>query len=189
MVYAARYRPYPDTPPNVADVSRVIRPLALADENAGRGLGAMDRITLYGCALDEDTVPTTIEWQSPRGVQDFEDTIIIHVSERFMTLIEDMEPDVHQFVPFDLIDRRNALVAKRFCCQVCSRIDTVAPDDDGRGRNMGGRRTFVPDRIGDRHFWIDPGMQQRLMLSDDAMAMLNENDISGFKLDFYGYPD
>jgi hypothetical protein len=27
------------------------------------------------------------------------------------------------------------------------------------------------------------------MLSDDAMAMLNENDISGFKLDFYGYPD
>lgn len=182
MVYAARYLPVPLSPPNVADVSPVIKALCLADPAiAGEDL-IPDRLLFSGFPLDAATIPRALEWQSPRWPQDFEHTIIVHVSERFRALIEEFDPGLHQFVPFDLIDRRNALIAKRYCWQVSNRIESVAFVEQRSAKKL----VFDLAKIGDSHFWIDPKMGQRIMMSDEAMAMLNENDVSGFKLEYFG---
>ncbi|MGH6617650.1 hypothetical protein, partial [Sphingomonas sp.] len=74
-----------------------------------------------GCASGRqchtDCFPTRMLWKGPpeSKIGDFNRQNLLNVSEKAKALIEKWEPRIHQFVPVDFVNRKGALLEKRYC--------------------------------------------------------------------------
>lgn len=79
-----------------------------------------------GRRLKAENVPTKIEWRSKSKVPDLTSPYIaMAVTERFRQVVEDLEPNVHQFLPLQYVDRKGEPLAQRWYFIPCNRIDSV----------------------------------------------------------------
>jgi hypothetical protein len=111
-----------------------------------------------------------VDYTSSRG--------LLCVSDKFKSIVEGVEPDVHQFIPFDIVGTRKAVIARMWFMVVCNRLDSVdrehttlilwkgaiwspaqdfpswewPPEYDPSKPN---RLVFNLSQIGDRHLWFD----------------------------------
>lgn len=155
--------------------------------------------------------PTKVRWHGKEGdtLSDFDDEKFLNISARAKALIEEVEPNVHQFFPVDFYNLGDEFLATRYWMQVCNRIDSM---DHGRTtmvlRNDRAWGTAsdaaicdepIPDhidpsesseiilslsQIGDAHMWRDKYMEEgRIWLSDKIVEAFKAANISG--LQFY----
>ncbi|MBB5697795.1 imm11 family protein [Sphingomonas yantingensis] len=165
----------------------------------------------YGYPVVPDSAPKTVLWSSrrlPPPDYAFGNNEIMLVSGRFRDLVERFEPDVHQFLPVDMVHKKGEAPFDTFywfvCCQLIDSIDpdrtTLAWDGDDYEEHMddGFRRGFwrydhnvspppVPAyslaAIGDRHLWRDPYWAREVVRSSNVFgeAMI-EAELTGFAI-------
>lgn len=107
------------------DVSRI----EVADKTPDAGFDANSARTYpanQGRPILTTHVPTKVEWQESGPVPDV-DTVrgLLVVPERFREIVEQFEPGVHQLLPIDYLDRRGAVLAKRYFFIAGNRLDSV----------------------------------------------------------------
>lgn len=79
-----------------------------------------------GRPIRTEYVPTRIEWQEKAPVPDVQTQHgMMVVSERFRTIVEQVEGGVHQFIPVSYFDRSGSVVAQRYYFVACNRLDSV----------------------------------------------------------------
>lgn len=83
-----------------------------------------------GRRIKTETLPKRMKWLDRHGhpVPDFDRQHALNVSARAKALIEQFEPDVHQFVPVEYIDRASNHLEDRFFLIVGNRIDSLDRD-------------------------------------------------------------
>jgi hypothetical protein len=164
----------------------------LIDESFDGGVGIGTNKQNSGRPVDPSSVPTAILWPANRKTQDFENLFVRTVSDRFRLLIEEIEPQVHQFLTLGYFNRTGELFEWRWFWQICNRVDSVFSDRPGWKLDRGLWRYPHDDRyIFDVkksclcHFWHEKHILSGILMSEFAMARLNEEDISGFKMTEY----
>ncbi len=80
-----------------------------------------------GRPVRTEHVPTRMAWLDRQGhpIPDFDNGLILNVSDRAKALVERLEPGVHQFLPVDYYDARGDLVERRHFLIVCNRLDSL----------------------------------------------------------------
>lgn len=192
MVYLAEYEPSGYSFPNGKIVAGNTGALKLVDNTPDGGRGLVLDVASSGRVVAPESVPTRIEWQSRGRTQDVESIFVRSVSGRFRDLIEWIEPDVHQFLPLEFVNSGGSVIDKRWFWQVCNRLDSVDGERDGWHlekpywrfpKNQ--KPIFKNAIIKDSKFWCERYCSGWFFMSDEAMAHLNENDISGLALKYY----
>ena len=126
MVWAMSYRPVPDNYPGVKVIEGNSGEVELEDMTDDGGIGLNMSRSFSGRRAKPESMPKVIEWQSRRKLLDYEGAYVGYsVSDRFRTLIEDLEPGVHQFEPIRFVTRDGSLLEERWFWQICNRIDSV----------------------------------------------------------------
>ena len=71
--------------------------------------------------------PTRMRWKGKKDqpILDFDRAHLVNVSEKAKALIEQWEPGVHQFVPYDLVDTTGDFLEKRYALVIGTRLDSV----------------------------------------------------------------
>lgn len=156
--------------------------------------------------------PSKMRWLDRQGhpIPDFDQAELLNVSERAKTLIESIEPRVHQFVPVDYIDSQDNFIEKRYFWVICNRIDSVdreyttfvlrkgkawraAGDLYDRGEfgeipdhidpKIPAKFTFNISRIGNARVWRDKHMDLGdILVSNNFSENLKSSGLTGFKL-------
>lgn len=157
-----------------------------------------------GFALNPDTVPKRIRWQSARKATP--DILPwFAVSAKFRDVVERFEPGIHQFIPVEVWrDRKGERIEEYFWFSVCKLLDSVnrekttylwnassriSPDHgywtDGQFDKVTGEWERVPDarmvfgstKIAGHHLWCDPhilSFGERLCSEEFAAAAVRE---------------
>lgn len=190
-VYSTSYKPSRDSYTGGKIRARGTE-LRLFDNSLDGGVGILLDGRRSGRTVDPDSMPTKIYWASNRKTQDYKSLFVRTVSERFKILIEEIEPKVHQFVPLEFVRKSGDLLENRWFWQIRNRIDSVFTDRPGWvfdrvlwRRPAGDTLIFQDNKIGDTHFWHEKHLLSDIFMSEFAMARLNEEDISGFKMTEY----
>lgn len=210
MVYQIEFeRPYSRLEVNKNLDGDVLAVRAL-DETPEPGLRLNSGIAavISGRAIDPTHLPTRMRiGGGRRAVTDHgRDNGLIFISERFKTLIEGLEPDVHQFFPVALVNRKGDHLADHWFWVVCNRIDSVdrtlttailwrgvlwrpardLPDEElppGTDRTLRPKIVFNPAQIGLTHFWRDKFISgDFLYCSDEAANLIREVALTGIEL-------
>jgi hypothetical protein len=160
-----------------------------------------------GRAINPQHLPGTIQLGGPRSVVDYEGRKgLLCISSAFKAVIDRLEPELHQFFPVRLVDKRGKHLADHWFWVVCNRIDSVdrehtslifreygrwvAPADladdespSGFDRSQPIRLVFNLGQIGGAHFWRDkyllPG---DLYCSYEARDAIAEAELTGIRL-------
>ena len=164
-----------------------------------------------GRAVDPTHMPTRMEWRGKKGhsVPDFDNGLVLNVSERARALIERFELGVHQFLPVDYFDRAGNPIEKRWFFVVGNRLDSldhdrttmilhrgmcwvsagdlqrISPESIPPGFDVGApaKIVFSRARIGDLHIWCDKHLQQGGPFLSDAFAQaLKSSGFTGLRL-------
>jgi hypothetical protein len=142
-----------------------------------------------------DSVPKVIRRYGKRKPQDFENQWVATVSDRLRRLLEEIEPEVHQFEPLRYEDEKGVLLEERWFWQVCNRRDSVhrelsevrldgvvwRPSGKGPGWNV----VFDLQRIGDAKFWCDKHLNIGRMIMDEVHASLLGARVTGMRFTRY----
>jgi len=79
-----------------------------------------------GAPLGLESVPKIVRWKAESDLSDF---VTIHgapvISEGIRSIVEEREPNVHQFLPVTLIDEDDRSRGMRFIWIVCNEVDSV----------------------------------------------------------------
>jgi hypothetical protein len=187
-VYSASYKPSRDSYSGGKILAGGTE-IRLADETPDGGIGIFINKQISGRAVDPSTIPTAIYWASNRKTQDFENLFVRTVSHRFRSLIEEIEPRVHQFLPLNYVKKSGELLEKRWFWQICNRIDGVFYNRPGWVLDRGlwrypseDKLIFNAEKISQVHFWHEKHVLASILMSEFAVARLNEEDISGFSM-------
>lgn len=190
-VYAASYKPSRDSYPKGTILAGGTE-IRLIDESFDGGVGIGTNKQISGRPVDPSSIPTAITWPANRKPQDFENLFVRTVSDRFRSLIEEIEPKVHQFIPLDYVKRTGELLEERWFWQICNRGDSVFTDRPGWVLDRGlwrypqdDRYIFDIEKSCPFHFWHEKHVLSGILMSEFAMSRLNEEDISGFVLSSY----
>lgn len=84
-----------------------------------------------GRPVKTELVPKRLRWTNngKRKIPDFERSgSHIGVSQRAKLLIEQLEPDIHQFVPADYFSGKGKFLERRYILYVCNRVDSLDHD-------------------------------------------------------------
>lgn len=161
-----------------------------------------------GCAVEPEYLPTKI--QIPGGVRAITDFDgyrgVLYVSPRFREIIERLEPNVHQFFPIELVNKKRETLASHWIWVPCNRIDSfdrehttwvlkrgrlwMTPNNFsndelplGYDRSQPLRIVFNANQVGDHHFWRDMLLRMDpLYCSDKAADAIAEAELSGIQL-------
>ena len=166
------------------------RRLEVADTTPDGGMGFSISPSACGRPVKPESVPTAMTFPGNRKTQDLEAMFVYTVSERLKDLIEEIEPGTHQFLPVTIVKKKSGeFLESRWFWQVCNRIDSVLDGEPGwflqNGvwqRPSGSRPVFDLAKIGEKHFWRDKHLICEIMMSEFALARLNEEDMSGFRI-------
>lgn len=163
---------------------------------------------LWGAEVDPKHMPTKMYRGGGRKrLTDASDTLYGPriISSKTKDLIEEIEPDVHQFFPLALFDKSKKHIADYWAWVVCNRVDGVDRehtnyfliggrlwfsnyrDEDGNKVKVENpRMVFNLAQIGDRHFWRDSGLySDPILMSDYAAERFSKSDLTGFRLSHY----
>ena len=158
-----------------------------------------------GYRMDPNSLPKKVLWRS-RNPEPLEILPGFVVNERFMALVEEFEPSVHQFVPVELYrDKTGQPTAGHYWFVVCQRAETVDPDRTTLRWNEAGR--FWSSRVrdmasgdwqdipgaeivysrklaGGRHIWVDPTVLTHAdkLCSDEFAQAAREADFRGLAI-------
>ena len=135
-----------------------------------------------GYPVDRAGMPSAVLWESKnKPVPDVHMSRGVNiVSERVRDVIETREPDVHQFLPVELLrPKADKPFANHYWMIVCRRIDSLHPilttytrDANGAWNVLGGGH-FVFDLsvIGSGQMWRDPSIGVGYTLCSEALAL------------------
>lgn len=141
----------------------------------------------YGRPFESENIPSKIELDGPkRTIPDIYSAYGLLVSEKFKSVVEKFEPNVHQFFPIELVWKDGSHAADRFWFVPCTRLDTVDRQkttfefrniwflDGSKDKDL----VFNRSQIGDHHVWIDkfivmptPAISETLKLELDAVGL------------------
>lgn len=166
---------------------------------------------LSGRRCHADHFPMKVRWldRQRRPIPDFDRGEILNVSERAKEIIERFEPGVHQFVPVDYVDARDAFLERRYCWVICNRIDSIDREHttfvlDGRvwalasdlvrwgeadkipahiDPNTPGRFVFSLSKMGGAHAWRDKHMNSGTVWLSRALGdAFKDAGLTGIRL-------
>ena len=144
--------------------------------------------------------------RSPRTpIPDFDNGLVLNVSDAARRLLESCEPDTHQFLPVAYFDRQGELIEKRHFLIVCNRIDSLDRDhttmvlfrgmvwqlareldpselppgfDESRPPEM----VFSSAQIGNVHLWHDKHSRAGPFLTDELVEAIEAAGPTGPRL-------
>lgn len=126
MVYWFSATPVLNYRANVVPLDGDINKIRTIDQTPDGGPDTQSVYAGRPCATD--FFPSKMEWQGPDDpttIGDFNDTNLLNVSEAAKTLIESLEPGVHQFVPVQYSGKSGRHLENRYFWVVCNRLDSV----------------------------------------------------------------
>lgn len=188
MVWSMSYRPKPDSYPSADILEGNTGKLELVDSTPDGGSGLFESRGFSGRRVKPESVPKAIRWNGKRKLLDYEDSWIATVSNRFRALIEEIEPDVHQFEPVRFVGKDGTELGTRWFWQVCNRIDSVhrdltnwtlpkfnwiAPSIEKP------KLVFAVEMVGEKKFWHDKYISSGLFVSNDAKYKIESAGITG----------
>ena len=161
-----------------------------------------------GRAVLAETLPKRMQWASRGGapMPDFDNGLILNVSERARDVIEGVEPGVHQFVPVDYFRPSGEELGRRFFLFAGNRVDGVHRASPGmmllqgmmwipaRDRSPDERPAdfdpnaepaifFDASRIEGYHMWIDKHLRMtEPVVSDEMAAAIADAGLTGVEL-------
>jgi hypothetical protein len=112
------------------------------------------------------------------------------VNQTFKDILEDLEPDTHQFFPMEIF-QNDEMIAIYYLLNVCNRLDTYHPEltyprnprgfwKPVKGEPMS--NVFSTEAIGNHHAWIDKfagSGGSGLFMSDTLVAHLQAAGLTG----------
>lgn len=193
MVWWFSYDPLGSSYPNAELVDGVPK-LELVDPTRDGGVGLVGGQTFSGRRIKSETAPNVIRWKSRQKLSDFCGMIVKTVSDRLRTLIEEIEPGVHQFEPVEFIAKDGSHLEHRWFWQICNRLDSVhrektdwvlkkgviwspPPDFNENPRHL----VFDASKIACVHFWHDKHDSNSNYCSDEAHDRLETGSMTGFR--------
>lgn len=215
IVYMLHYRPRGgplSSIPRVQSIDARESQIRLVDETPEPGLSAVTidaekkRSYLLGRPIRPENVPTKLSWSGKGGPGDYFTTHAFPcVSQEFREIIERLEPNVHQFFPVEVLNRRGERIKECWLWVVCQRIDSVDrakttmvlhnesiwipahmayknEADAEKYKNIKPVIVFNSSQVGDRHFWRDSFLIQGLWCSSDAAKAIEEAGLVGIEL-------
>ncbi|KJZ20378.1 imm11 family protein [Loktanella sp. S4079] len=152
-----------------------------------------------GRPLKPDHIPTKLE-RKPCSLEELPlldvetfDGANLLVSQAFKDLLEELEPDVHQFWPMEIYIK-GEMVGLRYWFIACHRIAALSKEHCSPkldkygyweaskfGHTENDRVVFSRDSIGDRHAWVDKMYGDRLF-SDEFGDRLKKLNLTGVEL-------
>lgn len=189
MVWLMSYRPVPDSYPLVEVIEGNSGELELEDMTDDGGIGLNMSRSFSGRRAKPESVPKAILWKSKRKLLDYEGAYTGYsVSDRFRDLIEEVEPEVHQFEPIRFVAKDGTLLEERWFWQICNRIDGMHADLTNMvfsirvwnppSKPEVARPVYDLMKIGQAHFWHDMHTKGTFV-SDFAMSRIDEVGITG----------
>lgn len=159
--------------------------------NAGRFTRGSDA-ACSGRKIKPGFVPTKILWESrPNRISDyFTPRTIPCVSERMKAIIEQFEPDVHQFFPVDVVGKNGDLFARHYFFIVCNRLDSVDRETmpyeliGGRWNGVGPLNVIIFNKrqIGGAHVWIDKYLGGGILVSNALAGALKKAKLKALEI-------
>jgi hypothetical protein len=170
------------------------------------GNGVVGAAFESGFRVDPTGVPTKVRFDDKVEPRDFHEIEGINfVSQRAKDLIEEFEPDVHQFEPVDYIRSDGTLVAHRYAMFVCQRLDTddrerttgmalsprlwsplkvlaeIMPEQvpSGADLNEPVQMVFSLRQIGSAHLWRDKHLGELHFMSSELLAAIEAGGLEG----------
>ncbi|MET4131408.1 hypothetical protein ABIE62_000520 [Porphyrobacter sp. MBR-155] len=161
-----------------------------------------------GRALKVAHLPKQLRRRSGRNIPDFDKfNGLFVVSDKFKSIVERLEPGVHQFIPFQIVERGGVVRADMWFMVVCNRLDTVdrerttmmlhigrlwawsrdVPEDHwpegfvSRGRDE--KIVFNHAQVGNHHIWRDKHEATMTLVSDAMAEALRTAGVTG--IDFF----
>lgn len=163
-----------------------IQPLDMSDDG-----GARIRASRSHCGrrLDETFVPRRIKVDGPRRtLTDVYDGLGFLVNDKFREILEELEPNVHQFIPIELFWQDGSKAADKFWFVPCNRIDSLDRDHTTLPfgnriwfQGQGGTYVFSRAKIGNRHAWVDKHLPAAdyVIISDEFHRRLLASGVTG----------
>jgi hypothetical protein len=189
------------------------RKVGLLDESPDDGINPRGRPFTCGRAVDPANVPNKVQWKdrnSPRSIPDFSTGPFLHVSAKAKALIEEFEPEIHQFLPVEFTDIDGNFLEHRWFLAVCNRLDSLDREHT-KGMLLSGGKMWRPARellrnyadeippgfdlsvepkmvfsraqIGGAHMWCDKHLTGGgPFVSDELAAAINASGLTGLRL-------
>ncbi|MEM7701827.1 MAG: DUF1629 domain-containing protein [Pseudomonadota bacterium] len=185
---------------------------ALLDDSADEGLNPRGRTFTAGRPIDGVGLPTRMQVldQKKNALGDFDASTLLNVSGRAKALIEEFEPDRHQFFPVEFIDIDGEHLEDRWFFIVCNRLDSVhrdrvegmllwrdrvwtpiqdflrdMPDEipAGYDTDQPTKLVFSLAQIGEAKVWRDKHFSaEAAYLSSDLTEAIERHDLTGLRL-------
>jgi len=149
------------------------------------------RIKSYqGLPVDLTHVPTRIQYQGKRSeIVDLMMTANwFFMTEKLKTIIEELEPGVHQFKPVELVDAKGAHLADYFWFVPCNRVDSMDREhtthefyEERKWKHENGKKYVVSlKQTASYHLWIDPRLSSgSVFISQTLHDALVAADLKG----------
>lgn len=140
-----------------------------------------------------DFVPTKLKWNSKRNPPPdvlMHDGLIL-VSEEFKDVVEELESNVHQFFPIEVVFKDGGFARQMYFFNICNRLDTVDRERatvkfDAGWLIHSGEFVFSLDLIDGRHIWIDKFIVEGRLVSDEFKLRVEKAELTG--ITFGRYP-
>lgn len=147
-----------------------------------------------GLLISPDHVPNRARWSSRSAPVDY---VTLRgsscISPRMKAIIEQFEPDAHQFFPLTVVNKTGDVIAERWLWVVCNRIDSVDRERTNLFLKHGmtwradgvekPKLVFSLAQIGRCHFWRDKHLDSgNLICSDQAGVALAAANLTSLKL-------
>lgn len=196
MVWSFSMNPLGSSHPAAEIVEGWAGPLVLEDETRDGGVALRGSSTSFsGRRAKPETLPTVIRWKSRQRVGDFAGVFRKTVSDRLRTLIEEIEPEVHQFEPIKFLAKDGSFLEDRWVWQICNRLDSVNRQatkmilSDGLiwaadftlPQDQRGPMVFDTQQIGSAKFWHDKHVGAGNFCTDDVREILDKAKITGLR--------
>ena len=196
MVWSFSMNPLGSSYPGAEIVEGSKGPLVLEDETRDGGVALRGSSTAFsGRRVKPETLPKVIRWKSRQRIGDFADVCRHTVSSRLRTLIDEIEPGVHQFEPVRFLAKDGSFLEDRWFWQICNRLDSVNRQatkmilSDGLiwaadftlPQDQRGPMVFDTKQIGDAKFWHDKHVGAGSFCSDEVRGILDKAKITGLR--------
>ncbi len=216
MVYGLNIKPEHGYYVKVEALDGDLKTVTLLDETPDEGLNPRGRQFAAGRAVDPTHMPTRMKWcdQQKHPIPDFDNGLVLNVSARAKALIEQFEPDVHQFLPVEYVDIEGDFLENRWFLIVCNRVDTVDREHT-QGMLLSGGKMWRPakellrkypeeiplgydltkpikivfnlERIGSACLWCDKHFTGGEFISSKLANALEQGGFTGLRLEFRGH--
>jgi len=212
MVFGLNVKPEHGYYVEVAALDGDLKLVEIADKTPDGGL-PLNRNYLWsaGRAVDPTHMPTRMEWRDRKKnpIPDVDNGLVLNVSDRAKALIEQFEPEIHQFLAVEYFDTHGRRLERRWFFIANRRIDSLdhrmttmiledgvcwtpasdvlrrAPDQipSGFDVNAPSKMVFNRAQIGDAHIWCDKHLLNGGPFISDAFAKARKSTgMTGLRL-------